>query len=68
MAKELNTNGVVKWCFTYMGNILCVAPQPMNGKIGYPDECTLESFDTEEEATNRIIELNLDYSQTEWTP
>jgi hypothetical protein len=51
-----------------MGNILCVAPQPMNGKIGYPDGCTLEAFDTEEEANNRIIELNLDYSQTTWTP
>ena len=68
MAQYHDTKGVIKWCFTYMGNILCVVPQPMNGIIGYPDDCTLELFDTEAQTTARILELGLDYSNTHWTP
>jgi hypothetical protein len=68
MAKYYDTEGITKWCFTYMNGFLCVVPQPMSGIIGYPDDCILELFDTEEQSTARILELGLDYSRTDWTP
>ena len=65
---NFETNDNTYYCFTYMDGYLCVVPQPMNGNIGYPDACTFEHFNTYEEARDRIIELKLDYSRTEWTP
>jgi hypothetical protein len=55
MAQYHDTNGYIKWCFTHI-------------IIGFPDDCTLELFDTEEEATAKILDLGLDYSRTDWTP
>ena len=62
---EFNTEGKKIYFFTYSAGLLIHTPQESCGKIGYPNSVTLESFDTYEECTARITELNLNYSHIE---